>query len=165
MKQEQVQSNPEGRSYEDGTKAGRLIQLAERASLMACSIQLARSASWSVNPVQLEDISGEDSDVDFVVTDFDPNTRSEAPKEARFEDSTEARKGLMQRILQLEIKLLGDRMAAVEKKVESSKKATASNDLQLCTESPPKCGHEPEVSSKTSPKITEKRVTRQSARN
>ncbi|KAF2619260.1 hypothetical protein F2Q68_00038731 [Brassica cretica] len=46
-----------------------------------------------------------------------------------------------------EIKLLGDRMAAVEKKVESSKKATASNDLQLCTESPTKCGHEPESES------------------
>ena len=47
MKQEQVRPNPEGGSYEDGTKAGWLIQLAERASRMACSIQLTRSATWT----------------------------------------------------------------------------------------------------------------------
>ncbi|KAL0706179.1 hypothetical protein Bca4012_072605 [Brassica carinata] len=40
MKQEQVRSNPEVGSYEDGTKAG-------SASWMACSIQLASLASWT----------------------------------------------------------------------------------------------------------------------
>ena len=64
-----------------------------------------------------------------------------------------------------EIKLLGDRMEAVEKKVRITKKGTASNDLQITGSSPPKRGHEPGVSTKTSPKITEKRITRQSVRN
>ncbi|KAF3497971.1 hypothetical protein DY000_02053077 [Brassica cretica] len=41
MKQEQAQSNPEGESSEDGMKAGLLIQLAERGSWTARSIQLA----------------------------------------------------------------------------------------------------------------------------
>ncbi|KAF3592939.1 hypothetical protein DY000_02025074 [Brassica cretica] len=64
-----------------------------------------------------------------------------------------------------EIKLLGDRMGAVEKKVGITKKESSSNDLQLTTTSnPPKHVHEPGVSTKTSPKITEKRVTRQSVR-
>ena len=51
MKQEQVRFNPEGRSYEDGTKAGLLIQLAKQASWTTWSIQLARSASWTVRSV------------------------------------------------------------------------------------------------------------------
>ncbi|CAN6910343.1 unnamed protein product [Brassica oleracea] len=64
-----------------------------------------------------------------------------------------------------EIKLLGDRMGAVEKKVGITKKGSSSNDLQLTTTSnPPKPVHEPGVSTKTSPKIAEKRVTRQSVR-
>ncbi|KAF2567319.1 hypothetical protein F2Q68_00026906 [Brassica cretica] len=42
-----------------------------------------------------------------------------------------------------EIKLLGDRMEAVEKKVGITKKGTASNDLQITASSPPKHGHEP----------------------
>ncbi|CAN7012345.1 unnamed protein product [Brassica oleracea var. botrytis] len=42
-----------------------------------------------------------------------------------------------------EIKLLGDRMEAVEKKVGMTKKETASNDLQITASSPPKRGHEP----------------------
>uniref|UniRef100_A0A0D3BZZ1 DUF1985 domain-containing protein n=1 Tax=Brassica oleracea var. oleracea TaxID=109376 RepID=A0A0D3BZZ1_BRAOL len=42
-----------------------------------------------------------------------------------------------------EIKLLGDRMEAVEKKVRITKKGTASNDLQITGSSPPKRGHEP----------------------
>ncbi|KAF2589277.1 hypothetical protein F2Q70_00039428 [Brassica cretica] len=58
-----------------------------------------------------------------------------------------------------EIKLLGDRMGAVEKKVGITKKGSSSDDLQLT-----KPVHEPEVSTKTSPKIAEKRVTRQSVR-
>ncbi|KAF2569601.1 hypothetical protein F2Q68_00025729 [Brassica cretica] len=41
-----------------------------------------------------------------------------------------------------EIKLLRDRMEAVEKKVGITKKETESNDLQI-TASPPKRGHEP----------------------
>ncbi|KAF2617379.1 hypothetical protein F2Q68_00039465 [Brassica cretica] len=76
MKQEQAQSNREGESYEDGMKAGLLIQLAERGSWTARSIQLAdgrvrrlarsnstvrrvgliqlaERVSWSVHPVQL----------------------------------------------------------------------------------------------------------------
>ncbi|CDY69231.1 BnaCnng62560D [Brassica napus] len=64
-----------------------------------------------------------------------------------------------------EIKLLGDRMGAVEKKVRITKKGSSSNDLQLTTTSnPPKPVHEPGVSTKTSPKIAEKRVPRQSVR-
>ncbi|CAN6900036.1 unnamed protein product [Brassica oleracea] len=58
-----------------------------------------------------------------------------------------------------EIKLFGDRMGAVEKKVGITKKRSSSDDLQLT-----KHVHEPGVSSKTSPKIAEKRVTRQSVR-
>ncbi|KAF3584341.1 hypothetical protein F2Q69_00030084 [Brassica cretica] len=42
-----------------------------------------------------------------------------------------------------EIKLLGDRMKSVEKKVGITKKGTASNDLQITASSPPKCGQEP----------------------
>ena len=64
-----------------------------------------------------------------------------------------------------EIKLLGDRMEAVEKKVGITKKGTASNELQITTSNPKKHGHEPGVSTKTSPKITEKRLTRQSVRS
>ncbi|WZZ51989.1 hypothetical protein YC2023_052096 [Brassica napus] len=64
-----------------------------------------------------------------------------------------------------EIKLLGDRMEVVEKKVGITKKGTASNELQITTSNPEKRGHEPEVSTKTSPKITEKRLTRQSVRS
>ncbi|CDY08647.1 BnaC04g19560D [Brassica napus] len=41
-----------------------------------------------------------------------------------------------------EIKLLGDRMEAVEKKVGITKKVTASNDLQITASNPPKRGHE-----------------------
>ncbi|KAF2544162.1 hypothetical protein F2Q68_00030776 [Brassica cretica] len=64
-----------------------------------------------------------------------------------------------------EIKLLGDRMGAVEKKVGITKKGCSSNDLQLTTTSnSPKPVHEPGVSTKTSPKIAEKRVPRQSVR-
>ncbi|XP_048615807.1 uncharacterized protein LOC106413852 [Brassica napus] len=60
-----------------------------------------------------------------------------------------------------EIKLLGDRMGAVEKMI--TKKGSSSDDIQLTTASnPPKPVHEPEVGTKTSPKIAEKRVTRQS---
>ncbi|CAF1858896.1 unnamed protein product, partial [Brassica napus] len=44
-----------------------------------------------------------------------------------------------------EIKLLGNRMEAVEKKVRITKKGTASNDLQITGSSPPKRGHEPGV--------------------
>uniref|UniRef100_A0A0D3E630 Ubiquitin-like protease family profile domain-containing protein n=1 Tax=Brassica oleracea var. oleracea TaxID=109376 RepID=A0A0D3E630_BRAOL len=58
-----------------------------------------------------------------------------------------------------EIKLLGDRMGAVEKKVRITKKGSSSDDLQLT-----KPVHEPGVSTKTSPRIAEKRVTRQSVR-
>ncbi|XP_048625423.1 uncharacterized protein LOC125593200 [Brassica napus] len=64
-----------------------------------------------------------------------------------------------------EIKLLGDRIEAVEKKVGITKKGTASNELQITTSNPEKRGHEPGVSTKTSPKITEKRMTRQSVRS
>ena len=64
-----------------------------------------------------------------------------------------------------EMKLLGDKMEAVEKKVGITKNETASNDLQITTSSPPKRVHEPVISTKTSPKITEKRITRQSVRN
>ena len=53
MKQEQFRSNPEGGSYEDGMKAGWLIQLAERASWTAHLVQLARSASWTARSIQL----------------------------------------------------------------------------------------------------------------
>ena len=64
-----------------------------------------------------------------------------------------------------EIKLLGDRMVAVENKVGITKKGGSSNDRQLTTTSnPPKPVHEPGVSTKTSPKIAEKRVPRQSVR-
>ncbi|CAN6898774.1 unnamed protein product [Brassica oleracea] len=62
-----------------------------------------------------------------------------------------------------EIKLLGDRMGAVEKMI--TKKGSSSDELQLTTTSnPPKPVHEPGVSTKTSPKIAEKRVTWQSVR-
>ena len=64
-----------------------------------------------------------------------------------------------------EIKLLGDRIEAVEKKVGITKKGTASNELQITTSNPEKRGHEPGVSTKTSPKIREKRLTRQSVRS
>ncbi|XP_022564995.1 uncharacterized protein LOC106394317 [Brassica napus] len=64
-----------------------------------------------------------------------------------------------------EIKLLGDRIEAVEKKVGITKKGTASNELQMTTSNQEKRGHEPRVSTKTSPKIAEKRLTRKSARN
>ena len=64
-----------------------------------------------------------------------------------------------------EIKLLWDMMEVMEKKVGITKKGTTSNDLQITASSPPKRGHEPEVSNKTSPKFTEKRITRQSVRN
>ncbi|XP_048611486.1 uncharacterized protein LOC125585834 [Brassica napus] len=46
-------------------------------------------------------------------------------------------------ILVKEIKFLGDRMEAVEKKVGITKKGTASNDIQIIASSPPKRGHEP----------------------
>ncbi|KAL0742397.1 hypothetical protein Bca4012_083910 [Brassica carinata] len=63
-----------------------------------------------------------------------------------------------------EIKLLGDRMEAVEKKVGVTKKGTACNDLQITTSSPLKAPvHEHGISTKTSPKITEKRLTRESS--
>ncbi|KAF3564821.1 hypothetical protein DY000_02013591 [Brassica cretica] len=42
-----------------------------------------------------------------------------------------------------EIKLLGDMMEALEKKVGITKKGTTSNDLQITTSSPPKRVHEP----------------------
>ncbi|CAF1755482.1 unnamed protein product [Brassica napus] len=42
-----------------------------------------------------------------------------------------------------EIKLLGDRIEAVEKKVGITKKGTASNELQITTSNPEKRGHEP----------------------
>lgn len=42
-----------------------------------------------------------------------------------------------------DIKLLGDRMEVVEKKVGITKKRTASNDLQITTSSPPKRVHKP----------------------
>ncbi|KAL0824136.1 hypothetical protein Bca101_047813 [Brassica carinata] len=62
-----------------------------------------------------------------------------------------------------DIKLLGDRMGAVEKMI--TKKGSSCDDLQLTTTSnPPNPVHEPGVSTKTSPKIAEKRVTRQSVR-
>ncbi|KAF3566866.1 hypothetical protein DY000_02016733 [Brassica cretica] len=44
---------------------------------------------------------------------------------------------------QKEIKLLGDRIEAVEKKVGITKKGTASNELQITTSNPEKRGHEP----------------------
>ncbi|CAN6891085.1 unnamed protein product [Brassica oleracea] len=54
-------------------------------------------------------------------------------------------------------------MGDVEKMI--TKKGSSSDDLQLTTTSnPPKPVHEPGVSTKTSPKIAEKRVTRQSVR-
>ncbi|XP_048599819.1 uncharacterized protein LOC106430378 [Brassica napus] len=62
-----------------------------------------------------------------------------------------------------EIKLLGDRMEAMEKKVGITKKGTASNEHQITTSNLEKRGHEPGVSTKTSPKITEKRLTRESS--
>ncbi|CAF1891126.1 BnaC02g09840D [Brassica napus] len=62
-----------------------------------------------------------------------------------------------------DIKLLGDRMGAVEKMI--TEKGSSSDDLQLTTTSnPPNPVHKPGVSTKTSPKIAEKRVTRQSVR-
>ena len=64
-----------------------------------------------------------------------------------------------------EIKLLGDMIEAVEKKVGITKKGTASNELQMTTSNLEKCGHETGVSTKTSPKITEKRLARKNARN
>nr|VDC59973.1 unnamed protein product [Brassica rapa] len=64
-----------------------------------------------------------------------------------------------------ELKLLADRMVAVEKKVGITNRGGSSDDRQLTTTSnPPKPVEEPGVSTKTSPKITEKRVTRQSVR-
>ena len=50
MKQEQVRSNLEGGSYKNGMKIDQLVQLAERALQTACSVQLARAASWTVEP-------------------------------------------------------------------------------------------------------------------
>uniref|UniRef100_A0A0D3BHD1 DUF1985 domain-containing protein n=1 Tax=Brassica oleracea var. oleracea TaxID=109376 RepID=A0A0D3BHD1_BRAOL len=55
---------------------------------------------------------------------------AEAPAEAHLEASTE-------------IKLLGDRIEAVEKKVGITKKGIASNELQMTTSNPEKRGHEP----------------------
>ncbi|CAN6864919.1 unnamed protein product, partial [Brassica oleracea] len=55
---------------------------------------------------------------------------AEARAEARSEASTE-------------IKLLGDRIEAVEKKVGITKKGTASNELQMTTSNQEKRGHEP----------------------
>ena len=64
-----------------------------------------------------------------------------------------------------ELKLLADRIEAVEKKVGITNRGGSSDDRQLTTTSnPPKPVHEPKVSTKTSPKIVEKRVTRQSVR-
>nr|VDD54497.1 unnamed protein product [Brassica oleracea] len=64
-----------------------------------------------------------------------------------------------------ELKLLADRMVAVEKKVGITNRGGSSDDRQLTTTSnPPKPADEPGVSTKTSPKIVEKRVTRQSVR-
>ncbi|XP_033130779.1 uncharacterized protein LOC117126546 [Brassica rapa] len=64
-----------------------------------------------------------------------------------------------------ELKLLADRMVAVEKKVGTTNRGGSSDDRQLTTTSnPPKPVDEPGVSTKTSPKIAEKRVTRQSVR-
>lgn len=64
-----------------------------------------------------------------------------------------------------ELKLLADRMVAVEKKVGITNRGGSSDDRQLTTTSnPPKPVEEPGVSTKTSPKISEKRVTRQSVR-
>ena len=64
-----------------------------------------------------------------------------------------------------EVKLLGGRMEALENKVGIKQIDTDSNELQLTTSNPEKGGHEPGVSTKTSPKSTEKRLTRQSFRN
>ncbi|KAG5397961.1 hypothetical protein IGI04_019775, partial [Brassica rapa subsp. trilocularis] len=64
-----------------------------------------------------------------------------------------------------ELKLLADRMVAVEKKVGITNRGGSSDDRQLTTTSnPPKPVDEPGVSTKTSHKIAEKRVTRQSVR-
>lgn len=64
-----------------------------------------------------------------------------------------------------ELKLLADRIEAVEKKVGITNRGGSSDDRQLTTTSnPPKPVDEPGVSTKTSPKIAEKRVTRQCVR-
>ncbi|CAN6815818.1 unnamed protein product [Brassica oleracea] len=59
---------------------------------------------------------------------------AEAPAEAHSEASTE-------------IKLLGDRIEAVEKKLGITKKGTASNELQMTTSNTEKRGHESESES------------------
>ncbi|CAN7135652.1 unnamed protein product [Brassica rapa subsp. narinosa] len=61
-----------------------------------------------------------------------------------------------------ELKLLGDRMLAVKKKVGITNKGGSSDDRQLTTTSnPPKPVDEPGVSTKTSPKIAEKREAKE----
>uniref|UniRef100_A0A0D3D3Y1 Ubiquitin-like protease family profile domain-containing protein n=1 Tax=Brassica oleracea var. oleracea TaxID=109376 RepID=A0A0D3D3Y1_BRAOL len=52
-----------------------------------------------------------------------------------------------------EIKFLGDKMEAVEKKVGITKKGTASTELQITTSSPPKRGHEPRSESVNGAKV------------
>lgn len=88
---------------------------------------------------------------------------SKAQIEQGFKDLVDSMRDGYQMCLQ-EIKLIGDMLEAVEKKVGISKKTTASNDLQLTSSAQHKRGHEIRVSNETSPKITGRRVTRKSIR-
>ncbi|KAL0742062.1 hypothetical protein Bca4012_083575 [Brassica carinata] len=63
-----------------------------------------------------------------------------------------------------EIKLVGDRMGTVEKKVGALEKMVGITKKTTST-NPEKSVHKPGVSTKTSPKIPEMRVTRQSVKN
>ncbi|KAL0731458.1 hypothetical protein Bca4012_027552 [Brassica carinata] len=63
-----------------------------------------------------------------------------------------------------EMKLVGDRVGAVEKKMGALEKKVGALEKTTST-NPAKPVHEPGVSTKTSPKIPETRVTRQSVKN
>ncbi|CAN6841966.1 unnamed protein product [Brassica oleracea] len=69
--------------------------------------------------------------------------RKAASVEACKVPSAEARAEARSNKVSTEIKLLGDRIEAVEKKVGITKKGTASNELQMTTSNPEKRGHEP----------------------
>ncbi|KAF3515368.1 hypothetical protein F2Q69_00002773 [Brassica cretica] len=66
---------------------------------------------------------------------------SKAQIEQGFKDLVDSMRDGFQMCLQ-EIKLIGDMLEAVEKKVGISKKTTASNDLQLTSSAQHKRGHE-----------------------
>uniref|UniRef100_A0A0D3AM37 Ubiquitin-like protease family profile domain-containing protein n=1 Tax=Brassica oleracea var. oleracea TaxID=109376 RepID=A0A0D3AM37_BRAOL len=68
--------------------------------------------------------------------------RKAASVEASKVPSAEARAEARSNKVSTEIKLLGDMIEAVEKKVGITKKGTASNELQMTTSNLEKCGHE-----------------------